>query len=198
MPSINPTESCDIYGPLCQTGSIAVGVKANNQATTTTTVPCSCYLTAQSLTVNPTSTPWQVGFGRSDQCYSLLRIRYTPTLALNAPIYSNCPKGQFSAGVGNAGFPVLNATMPRLPEPETGLVMEDSGSCCGQCDSKIARVKILFFPGPRNSTCGKKASTASQSATKPSITPAPHPSVVHRALYPRGNASIAVSNGFTL
>ena len=103
QPSINPTQSCDIYGPLCQTGSIAVGVRASQGVNTTTTVPCSCYLTAQSLTVNPTAAAWQTGFGRSPQCNTFLRIAYTPSAAIAAPIFSSCPMGHYP------GAPNLNS-----------------------------------------------------------------------------------------
>ena len=201
MPTINPTESCDIYGPLCQTGSIAVGVRTANDATTTTTVPCSCYLTAQSLTVNPTASPWHLGFGRSSQCLSLVDVLVRPSKAVDAPIFSNCPNSQDSGapdgGVG--GRSTLNETMPRLPHAYDIMAMhDDAGTCCGYCDVQLDQVRVFFFPEPQDSTCGNRNATASQSATKSSITPAPNPTLVHRALYPRGNASIAVSNGFTL
>ncbi len=198
MPTINPTESFDIYGPLCQTGSIAVGVRTANDATMTTTVPCSCYLTAQSLTVNPTAEPWHLGFGRSPQCLSLWEIRIRPSLAIDAPIYSSCPMGHYPGAPNQdfSGLHAINETMPQLPGKVVA-IDKDSDSCCGLCDVRIPQVKISFFPQLQDSKCGDEHAGSKQSATKPSTTPAPNPTLVHRALYPRGNASIAVSNGFT-
>ena len=40
------TQDCNIYGPVCQTGSITVGVNLST-ATTDTILPCSSYLSAQ-------------------------------------------------------------------------------------------------------------------------------------------------------
>ena len=45
--STNPSPECDLFGPLCQTGSIAAEIE-HTGTTTTTTVPCSDYLRAQS------------------------------------------------------------------------------------------------------------------------------------------------------
>lgn len=75
-PSINPVAECDIFGPLCQTGSIAVGLDLTS-VTKTTTVPCSYYLSAQYHSVHPQRFDQNVGvgdanylssFGRSPQC----------------------------------------------------------------------------------------------------------------------------------
>ena len=43
----NQTQECDIYGLACQTESITVGVNLTT-TTTSTVLPCSLYLTAQS------------------------------------------------------------------------------------------------------------------------------------------------------
>lgn len=45
--SSNPSSGCDLFGPLCQTGSIVAEVE-HTGTTITTTVPCSDYLRAQS------------------------------------------------------------------------------------------------------------------------------------------------------
>ncbi|KAK0511823.1 hypothetical protein JMJ35_005673 [Cladonia borealis] len=45
------TQDCNIYGPVCQTGSITVGVNLST-ATTNTVLPCSSYLSAQFAHLN--------------------------------------------------------------------------------------------------------------------------------------------------
>ena len=78
------SQKCDMYGPLCQTGTITVGVNLTTM-TATTVLPCSSYLTLQSyyleapvagdLDVQPydyvrMADNWGVSFGRSPQCKS--------------------------------------------------------------------------------------------------------------------------------
>ena len=82
---------CKIYGVVCQTGSITVGVDLTT-TTITTVLPCSSYLTAQSnyiddsAKIDATNWPfamtwnpwvetgyvqtWAVNFGRSPECRS--------------------------------------------------------------------------------------------------------------------------------
>ncbi len=85
-------QACNIYGPVCQTGSITVGVNLTT-ATTTTVLPCSSYLSAQSVHLIYENDPglpaglgqgfwsndhddgsdlsdWVVSFGQSPECYS--------------------------------------------------------------------------------------------------------------------------------
>lgn len=83
-PTVNPRAGCNIWGPLCQTGSIVVGVNITKR-TTTTTVPCSQYLSAQAesamhgyLDGRGTNEVYFLGldddyrssFGRSPECKS--------------------------------------------------------------------------------------------------------------------------------
>lgn len=87
-PSVNPVSNCNIWGPLCQTGSIVVGM---NVSTTTRkgTIPCSQYLSAQSafmdnVVLNPSK--WSTyelytSFWRSPECTSYakyLQVKYRP------------------------------------------------------------------------------------------------------------------------
>jgi len=85
-PAINPRAVCNIWGPLCQTGSIVVGVSITN-TTSTTTVPCSEYLSAQAesamhgylanrgtkdddLYIMELDHDYHSSFGRSPECKS--------------------------------------------------------------------------------------------------------------------------------
>ena len=75
-PSINPSTQCNLWGPLCQTGTIVVDVNLTTTSTSTT-VPCSSYLSAQSYSAQPPNhvRPDQYGdymasFGRSPECTS--------------------------------------------------------------------------------------------------------------------------------
>ena len=107
----NQTQSCDIYGPLCQTGSITVAV-SRGAGTTNTALPCSSYLTAQSSYLSGFQDPdepgamfarwpvdWQSGFGRSPECKSY------------AQAYSN--GGQYTL----SGCPANDAPIPHPPPP---------------------------------------------------------------------------------
>lgn len=82
-PSANPTANCNLWGPLCQTGSIVVSVNLTTTVTTTT-VPCSNYLSAQAESAKPgyltnrgkfynympPNSDYQASFGRSPECKS--------------------------------------------------------------------------------------------------------------------------------
>ena len=77
---------CDVFGPLCQTGSVTVPVDLTS-STITSVVPCSTYLSAQAQSVlhgsnafynqeiyqqgtvsNTAVNHWLSSFGRSPQC----------------------------------------------------------------------------------------------------------------------------------
>lgn len=186
-PSINPTQSCDIFGPLCQTGTIAVGVNVSSGVPTTTTVPCSCYLTAQSLTASHGfDSPYDTAYGRSPQCTSFAGFLDSAKSAIDAPIFSKCPSGQFP---GAPGFNSLTGVIPSMPDPH----LNGTSRCCGTCRFQVPQIKLSFFPPSGNATCGNKTTPA-----KTSITRGPDSTSLKRALYPRDkHGSIAVSNGFT-
>ena len=91
------TQACDIYGALCQTGSITVGVNLTSK-TSSTVLPCSSYLTAQSsflgsLNIDDESWPveWATSFGRSPECRS-----YAKAFDRGQYTASNCGSGNTS------------------------------------------------------------------------------------------------------
>ena len=80
------SQECDIFGLICQTGLITVGVSLAC-STTTTTLPCSSYLTAQAahllsakvesgghITLED-AREWLTAFGRSPECRSYAKIQ---------------------------------------------------------------------------------------------------------------------------
>ena len=149
----NQTQACDIYGPLCQTGSITVGVDKTS-ATTTTTVPCSLYLTAQAAYLsavepNPGAIfpfwpdDWGNSFGYSPQCTSYAQVwqrggQYT---------ISNCGS---SDTVIQASRPSNGIALPTQIPP--GVLRAVPGAphevyeCCGNCSLHVPQVRLYYFP----------------------------------------------------
>ena len=90
-------QDCKIYGPICQTGSITIGVYLTT-ATTNTVLPCSSYLSAQKAYLEYKNSPgdpvddylwenherylddpilvdWDINFGQSRECRSYAEDR---------------------------------------------------------------------------------------------------------------------------
>lgn len=78
-------QSCNIYGPTCQPGSITVSsVVSSDCHASLVSVPCSSYLASKSTYVHaaivsqtapiPWLTIWEAGFGRSPECHSYLDL----------------------------------------------------------------------------------------------------------------------------
>ena len=102
------TQDCDIYGPLCQTGSITVGINLTT-ATSNAVLPCSSYLSAQAAylaTENDPDDPdrngfwsgesdamvagsdlerWNANFGQSPECRS-----YAEAMSQGRYTFSDC------------------------------------------------------------------------------------------------------------
>ena len=147
----NETQSCDIYGPICQTGSIAVRL-SSGAGKSTTTIPCSSYLSAQSTylkSFNPLDgqilaynwpADWQTGFGRSPECRSYGEVwrsqgKYT---------FSGC--GTNDAVVpASEGIFLPSQIPPAVLRKHTFQTFE----CCGNCSlSHIPEVRLYYFPDP--------------------------------------------------
>ncbi|MCJ1388162.1 hypothetical protein MMC18_001007 [Xylographa bjoerkii] len=156
-PSVSPTSGCDIYGPLCQTGTIVVAVNLTS-TTTITTVPCSYYVSAQSASVNFESASWGYdgkgpfdwysSFGRSPECTSLLSVSDA-----GATTFSNCPNNPSGLrGAFTDYFPYGIYNIGKL-----GAL--GGYTCCGDCSLRIDEVRVFYFPGPDNecSTIGGSA-----------------------------------------
>ena len=172
IPKAN-SQPCNIYGPMCQSGTITVGVNSNGKvaSNTSTTLPCSSYLAKQAKFValdvfsmaDPTGysqqSVWHEGFGRSPECHS-----YVSAGLHNEPVtFSGCPEHRSSAafeGHSNWYLPELPTLHSPLPpwniHNETGRYGEDD-KCCGECTISVDRVILTYFPDINaNQTCPEK------------------------------------------
>ena len=196
---IRPSENnqaCDLWGPLCQTGTIKVDVNLTSTITPTT-VPCSVYLSAQSysfttsliqyyyLSTKDTAT-YLPSFGHSPQCTSFVNlIRQRPeTLS-----FSNCGSNQDTKSFYKqfpAGVDMSNNDVPT------------QWNCCGlsNCVFDASPIELFYFPGQEEAQCVR--TTVSGKVTR--VTDANlNGTTTAKAALPSGGAlgSIAVVDGFT-
>lgn len=173
---VGRTQECNIYGPICQTGSITVGVNMTT-STTDTVLPCSSYLSSQSqyLHVAANIAPqaswlylwntdsygqdhWGSAFGRSPECRSyadeFINGRYT---------FSGCGDQdtviQTTSWVESRFF--ANATLPSQIPPGLMQVFtpDNQGLCCGNCTLwDLPEVKLYYFPDSSTIGCQKNQS----------------------------------------
>lgn len=184
------TQACNIYGPLCQTGSITVGVNLTSK-TSATVLPCSSYLTAQSsflvsegdpqsddtepydelgVAFEDTGWPveWWTDFGRSPECRSYAQGHYTA---------SNCGSGNHSVQIP--------PTVTRYWSPGQEL------TCCGNCSLEIPEVKLYYFPDGTTTECHQNQTSNSTSLLW-------NGNLGKRVQSLVGDGSIAVVSGHTL
>ena len=183
----NQTQACDIYGPLCQTGSITVGVNLTSK-TSTTVLPCSSYLTAQSSFLvsegyagesdleesgiaigdGDWPTEWWIDFGRSPECRSFAQGHYTA---------SNCGSGNHSVQIP--------PTVSRYWTPNQVL------TCNGNCSLEIPEVRLYYFPDGTTTECHQNQTSNSTSVLS-------NVNLGKRVQSLVGDGSIAVVSGHTL
>ena len=155
----NKTQACDIYGPLCQTGSITVGVNLTSK-TSTTVLPCSSYLTAQSSFLfseagggsadfdelyNNWPVEWQRDFGRSPECRS-----YAQAFHRGQYTASNCGSGNTSV------YPIANQGDYPVQMPPSVFRYSSPGqwyTCCWNCSLEIPEVILYYFPDGTTTEC---------------------------------------------
>ena len=152
-------QDCNIFGPLCQTGSITVGVDLTT-ATPTTVVPCSSYLSAQSAHLVYEKSPdgfqedefwandgydgppdlsnWIVSFGQSPECRSYAEA------GPGQSTFSDC-------GASNTVFQTpgdWNSSYSSQIPPSVWRYFSPTywGSCCGNCSLDIPEVRLYYFP----------------------------------------------------
>ena len=150
-------KDCNIYGPICQTGTIRVGVNLTT-ATTTTVLPCSSYLGAQKAYLeyrnypgvptddylwqnhqkyldDPILVDWDINFGRSPECRSYAEAR---------------DKGEYTfLGCGRVNT-VVQASEALPSQIPPGLVRygdpgSTAGTCCGECSLDVQEVRLYYF-----------------------------------------------------
>lgn len=177
------TQECDIYGLACQTGSITVGVNFTT-TTTTTVLPCSSYLTAQSkyltsavggledlsgLTMRWDGfgqpdyvQTWASYFGRSPECSSFARA-----YSENLYTFSDCGSSntvfstqQFWDDSDSFGYP------PQIPP---GLLRRYNefytDTCCGTCTLDFSELRLYYFPEGNSTDCRPNGTSNSSLAS---------------------------------
>ena len=178
----NQSQSCDIYGPLCQTGSITVGVSlSNSKSTTTTTLPCSSYLTEQASYLNipqigfpdadfPFFPPeWLTGFGRSPQCRSYASVWHETGVYT----FTGCGTNDATISQQTSDYVSTYSEIPPgfLRHHEVAAFW----TCCGNCSFQIQEVRLYYFPDENASAyCHSKGipmigDNSSSSLASPSI-----------------------------
>ena len=196
-------QDCNIYGPICQTGTITVGVNLTT-ATTTTILPCSSYLRAQKAYLeyknypdlladdylwqdhqryidDPVLVDWDTNFGQSPECRS-----YAEARAQGKYTFSGC-------GSSNTVIQASEVVPSQIPP---GLVRygdpgSTAGTCCGDCSLDVQEVRLYYFPDKMTVDCQQNR-TSNFTSTQPA-----------RSLWKPGNSlvvdgSTAVISGHTL
>ena len=163
---------CDIFGALCQTAPVTVGIDLGS-ATTTTVVPCSSYLSAQAETAVPSGTAgayspaivwpgpdagtelptWLSSFARSPECTSyaqfledLNNVTATTSVSLPAPTLSGCPSK-------------ITNWEAYIPPGVMAMWGGEYFYCCGYCVLNVPRVRVIYFPDPSAPPCNQAKST---------------------------------------
>ena len=198
------TQDCDIYGPLCQTGSITVGVNLTT-ATTTTVLPCSSYLSAQATHLeyeNDAYDPvpnqlwengdwvyshlldnWNTKFGRSPECRS-----YAEAMNKGQFTFSVCGGSNTVVTVQPGGLFDYPASVP--PGVQRYFSPDYQGTCCGTCSLDIPEVRLYYFPGKTSSCHHNQTSNVTSTLPSRKFKSRLHPLVA--------DESTAVIDGHTL
>ena len=167
-------QDCDIYGPICQTGSITVGVNLTT-ATTSTVLPCSSYLSAQSaylenenrnLILSNANTDWGADddpgwqnsfddylFGYPDLMNWNINFGQSPECRSYAKAMR---QGQYKisdCGTSNTVIQTIGGVQYGYPSQLPPGVVRDYnidfndtiGTCCGDCSLEIPEVRLYYF-----------------------------------------------------
>lgn len=165
MPFIIPydnSQECNIYGPVCQTGSITVAVNLTTTATNTV-LPCSSYLSTQSNyllgspwndnpeVVDGMPNDWLVSFGHSPECRSYAQEYKSGRYAISGCGDQNTvivqSPGQLDNEYGDAYPTQIPPGVVRHIDP-VYLAL-----CCGNCAVDIAEVRLYYFPDSDTPNC---------------------------------------------
>ena len=191
-------QECDIYGPICQTGSITVGVNLT-YATTTSVLPCSSYLKAQSqylrspddvsfdnIVWEDEPDDWVSNFGRSPECKS-----YAEAFGRQQFTFPGCSTSSVTALPDQA--PEEDLSYPWQIPP--GVIRRFSpvytGYCCGNCSLDLKEVRLYYFPDSITTDCPNNTSFNHSSVSSSGNLMKREHSVI-------GDGSIAVVSGHTL
>ena len=163
------TQDCNIYGALCQTGSITVGVNLTTAtATATTVLPCSSYLSAQSTYIASENYPgdlngyffpedlsdgsdlsnWAINFGQSPECRS-----FAESISQEKYTFSGCGK------YADPSLQIPPGVLRYAGHATTYM-------CCGNCSLDIPEVRLYYFPDKTSIDCqNNKTSNSTSSLT---------------------------------
>lgn len=187
-PSVNPVSGCDIFGPLCQTGLIAVGVNLTTTVTTTT-IPCSYYLSAQSAYEAPLITDhlrdmdYLTSFGRSPQCKSFAQ-------SLSYSTYPECNNASATLLDVRSYWPAGVSNLPKFSD-EFAIPF----SCCGGCVVVVPQVQVHYWASGFPSNCSVTGWNSKSQASSP-LTPSMLLKREHSII--DDGVGIAVISGYTL
>ncbi len=147
----NVTQSCDIYGPLCQLGPITVASEGTDKQITSAVMPCSSYLASQSSYLSElghqgVGTDYDIcfpAFGRSPECRSYNRMDYGQIdrlMETSIWTFSECRgKDSTATHVVGRNYP------PQIPYGLTRGWNRDSFECCGDCSVDASEVRLYYF-----------------------------------------------------
>ena len=161
-------QACNIFGPTCQTGPATVNSSVYGCKSTSTILPCSSYLAAQSTylgSFNPGDKlwlDWRRIFGRSPECQSYASV-FTNHGTYS---FSDCPAGspvQTAANILPNEIPpgMFGQDFMRGDGNENGgkwkdkeviyqqIGMVNEQMCCGNCTVKVPEVEVFYFPDPK-------------------------------------------------
>ena len=194
----NQTQDCNIYGPLCQPGSITVKVNLTT-AITSTVLPCSSYLSAQSAHLEYENNPddprpgdfwadeapdgsdlwtWDVKFGQSPECRSYVAIDRGQST------FSGCDGSNMVIQTARGLDTQIPPGVSRYFSPEY------QGSCCGNCSLDIPEVRLYYFPDKTTDCQHNVTSNVTSTFPAQKLEKRIHPLVA--------NGSTAVIDGHTL
>lgn len=160
-------QDCNIYGPICQTGTITVAVNLTT-ATTNTVLPCSSYLSAQKAYLEyrnypgdiaddylwenhenyldpPILVDWDINFGQSPECRS-----YAEARAQGRYTFSDCGSSDTVIQASEVLPSQIPPGMVRYWDPGS-----PAGTCCGDCSLSVQQVRLYYFPDKMTIDCHK-------------------------------------------
>ena len=215
------TQDCNIYGPVCQTGSITIGVNLST-ATTKTVLPCSSYLSAQSVhleyeefeRLNPGEDESSEIAQDLEDTEWMQELGYIPSLRDWDINFGQSPECRSYAEAMNSGKYTFSecggrntvistsagVTYDYPSEIPPGVVRSfdfiDTATCCGNCSMDIPAVRLYYFPNTSTIDCHSNQTSEHQRPNLTSVVSAGHlEKRVHSLI---ANGSTAVISGHTL
>lgn len=216
-PSVNPTAECNLWGLLCQTGLIEVGVNMTTTITTTT-VPCSYYLSAQAESARPGFLAQDENQNLRPEAEFLSSFGHSPECSIYAdewkahPIVNGWDGRIVPLSVQNSERDALNSAFHfskcgprgRFEDPRDytppGVSITHMGGpfkdfyCCGACTLKIHEIRLMYFPASSTYSCSRDTANI----TSPNSLSLNHNRLDKRIQSLLNNGSTLITDGHTL